>query len=77
MIYQFFVEFYAHCYSPFWSINDKRLHNLNYIPEESAIGECIIEIAGEHLGSVGYKAVEVITDHGFGRTAGEVKVHIE
>ncbi|WP_419832152.1 hypothetical protein [Endozoicomonas atrinae] len=32
MIYQFFVEFYAHCYSPFWSINDKRLHNLNYIP---------------------------------------------
>ncbi|WP_066015008.1 hypothetical protein [Endozoicomonas atrinae] len=45
--------------------------------EESAIGECIIEIAGEHLGSVGYKAVEVITDHGFGRTAGEVKVHIE
>ncbi|WP_419835977.1 hypothetical protein [Endozoicomonas atrinae] len=34
MIYQFFVEFYAHCYSPFWSINDKRLHNLNYIPGE-------------------------------------------
>ncbi|WP_175404636.1 hypothetical protein, partial [Endozoicomonas atrinae] len=32
LIYQFFVDFNAHCYSPFWSINDKRLHNLNYIP---------------------------------------------
>uniref|UniRef100_UPI000AD7B7A4 hypothetical protein n=1 Tax=Endozoicomonas atrinae TaxID=1333660 RepID=UPI000AD7B7A4 len=35
LIYQFFVDFNAHCYSPFWSINDKRLHNLNYIPEHS------------------------------------------
>ncbi|WP_238593699.1 hypothetical protein, partial [Endozoicomonas atrinae] len=34
LIYQFFVDFNAHCYSPFWSINDKRLHNLNYIPSE-------------------------------------------
>ncbi|WP_238593861.1 hypothetical protein, partial [Endozoicomonas atrinae] len=35
LIYQFFVDFNAHCYSPFWSINDKRLHNLNYIPKIS------------------------------------------
>lgn len=43
--------------------------------EDSAIGECIIEIAGEHLGSVGYRAVEVITDYGFGNNPDEVKAH--
>ncbi|WP_238593883.1 hypothetical protein, partial [Endozoicomonas atrinae] len=37
LIYQFFVDFNAHCYSPFWSINDKRLHNLNYIPQKNLI----------------------------------------
>ncbi|WP_238593785.1 hypothetical protein, partial [Endozoicomonas atrinae] len=40
LIYQFFVDFNAHCYSPFWSINDKRLHNLNYIPYQQRSRVC-------------------------------------